>query len=192
MRAMTWPTVTVAPSSTSSSVIVPAIGAGSSMSTLSVDSSTTVWPSSTWSPTLTDHSRSVASVTDSPPDGVVMSTTWAGAASAAGALVPLPFPLPAGAGRGRALGRELDQERADLDGVALGRVDLDDGARDGRGDLGVDLVRRDLHEGLVGGDRVALLLVPLEDRALGDRLSHRRERDLNRRRVDRHEVDCGA
>jgi hypothetical protein len=39
------------------------------MSTLSVEISTTVWPSSTASPTLTDHSRIVPSVTDSPPAG---------------------------------------------------------------------------------------------------------------------------
>ncbi len=92
MRAMTWPTVTVSPSSARISVIVPAAGAGSSMSTLSVESSTTVWPSSTASPTLTAHSRIVPSVTDSPPVGVTMSTTspvgaaaGSGAAGAAGA-----------------------------------------------------------------------------------------------------------
>ena len=75
MRAMTWPTVTVSPSSARISVIVPAAGAGSSMSTLSVEISTTVSPSATVSPTLTAHSRIVPSVTDSPPAGVTMSTT---------------------------------------------------------------------------------------------------------------------
>jgi hypothetical protein len=74
MRAITWPTVTVAPSSARISVMVPAVGAGSSMSTLSVEISTTVWPSSTASPTFTAHSRIVPSVTDSPPVGVTMST----------------------------------------------------------------------------------------------------------------------
>src|SRR3954452_21574693 len=74
IRAMTWPTVTVSPSSKRISVIVPLVGAGSSMSTLSVESSTTVSPSSTASPTLTDHSRIVPSVTKSPPVGVAEST----------------------------------------------------------------------------------------------------------------------
>ena len=57
----------------------------------------------------------------------------------------------------------------------------------GRGDLGVDLVGRDLDERLVGLDRVALLLVPLEDGALGHRLAHRGQRHLDRR-AGRHEV----
>ncbi len=73
MRAMTWPTVTVAPSSARISVIWPDAGAGSSMSTLSVEISTTVSPSFTTSPTFTAHSRIVPSVTDSPPVGVTMS-----------------------------------------------------------------------------------------------------------------------
>ena len=66
---MTWPTVTVSPSATRISVIVPLAGAGSSMSTLSVEISTSVSPSATVSPTFTDHSRMVPSVTDSPPVG---------------------------------------------------------------------------------------------------------------------------
>src|SRR5437588_1860135 len=77
IRAMTWPTVTVAPSSTRISEIVPDAGAGNSMSTLSVEISTTVSPSLTVSPTSTDHSRIVPSVTDSPPVGVTMSTVLA-------------------------------------------------------------------------------------------------------------------
>ena len=73
MRAITWPTVTVSPASARISVIVPDAGAGSSMSTLSVETSTTVSPSLIVSPTLTFHSRIVPSVTDSPPVGVTMS-----------------------------------------------------------------------------------------------------------------------
>ena len=73
IRAMTCPTDTVSPSAKRISVIVPEAGAGSSMSTLSVEISTTVSPSLTGSPTLTDHSRIVPSVTDSPPVGVMMS-----------------------------------------------------------------------------------------------------------------------
>src|SRR4051794_20747671 len=94
MRAMTWPTLTVSPSSKRISVIVPLAGAGSSMSTLSVESSTTVWPFSTGSPTLTAHSRIVPSVTDSPPVGVTMSMISAsagasGAAAGAAGAAPL-------------------------------------------------------------------------------------------------------
>ncbi len=64
-------------------MIVPDAGAGSSMSTLSVEISTTVSPFETWSPTLTAHCRIVPSVTDSPPVGVTMSTVLPGAASSA-------------------------------------------------------------------------------------------------------------
>ena len=53
----------------------------------------------------------------------------------------------------------------------------------GRGrDLGVDLVGRDLDDGLALVDEIALLLVPFEDRALGDRLAHLGHLDLDRAR----------
>ena len=210
MRAMTWPTVTVSPSSARISVIVPAVGAGSSMSTLSVEISTTAWPSSTASPTLTDHSRIVPSVTDSPPAGVTMSTTSPPvAASAPSASVgaspraalgsaPAPParrrwrrarpPAPRARrprGRRAVLGGDLGEHGSDAHGVALGDVDLDHGPAGGRGDLGVDLVGGDLDEGLVGLDRVPLLLVPLQDGALGHRLAHLRQGDLHCG-VDRH------
>ncbi len=81
MRPITWPTFTVSPSWARISVIVPPVGAGSSMSTLSVEISTTVSPSLTVSPTFTDHSRIVPSVTDSPPVGVTMSTVLPALAS---------------------------------------------------------------------------------------------------------------
>src|SRR5581483_2285898 len=83
IRAITWPTVTVSPSSNRISAIVPLAGAGSSISTLSVEISTTVSPSLTVSPTFTDLSRIVPSVTDSPPVGVTMSTSSPLAASVA-------------------------------------------------------------------------------------------------------------
>ena len=82
-------------------------------------------------------------------------------------------------------GRDLGEDGADVDGVALGEVDLHDGSGGRGGDLGVDLVGRDLDERLVLGDRVALLLVPLQDGAVGDRLTHRRHGHFHRR-VDRH------
>src|SRR3954447_15401461 len=74
--------------------MVPALGAGSSISTLSVEISTTVSPSATESPTFTAHSRIVPSVTDSPPAGVTMSMI-----SPPISAVPLP-PLSAAAGAG--------------------------------------------------------------------------------------------
>jgi hypothetical protein len=55
----------------------------------------------------------------------------------------------------------------------------------GAGTSASTLSRRDLDENLVGLDRVALLLVPLEDGPFGHRLSHLREGDLHCR-VDRH------
>ena len=55
-------------------VIVPLVGAGTSASTLSVETSTIVSPSSTKSPSLLCHSRTVPSVTDSPIWGISMST----------------------------------------------------------------------------------------------------------------------
>src|SRR5699024_11092283 len=57
---------------------------------------------------------------------------------------------------------------ADVDGLGLLGHDLLQGAGDGGGDLGVDLVGGDLEEGLVDLDGVALLLEPLGDGALGD------------------------
>ena len=49
----------------------------------------------------------------------------------------------------------------------------------GAGHLGVDLVRGDLDDRLVGLDRVADRLGPLEHDALGDRLAHRRHDDVD-------------
>src|SRR3954447_5361742 len=74
--------------------MVPALGAGSSISTLSVEISTTVSPSATESPTFTAHSRIVPSVTDSPPAGVTMSMISPPISAA-----PLPL-LSAAAGTG--------------------------------------------------------------------------------------------
>jgi hypothetical protein len=56
-------------------------------------------------------------------------------------------------------------------------------AGDGGGDLGVDLVGRDLQQRLVNLDLVADLLEPAGDGALGDGLAERRQRDGSRRRV---------
>ena len=60
---------------------------------------------------------------------------------------------------------------------ALLHQDLRDGPVDGGGDLRVDLVGGDLEERLVALDRVALLLQPLQDRSLDDRLAELRHLD---------------
>ena len=70
--------------------------------------------------------------------------------------------------------RDLGQHRADVDRVALGGVDLHHRARDRCGHLSVDFVGGDLDEGLVFRDLVALLLVPLQNGTLGNRVAHRR------------------
>ena len=66
-------------------------------------------------------------------------------------------------------------DRADVDRLALLDPDLGERAGDRRRHLGVDLVRRHLEQRLVGGDRVADLLEPLRDRALGDGLTELRQ-----------------
>src|SRR6185437_10895001 len=68
------PTGTSSSTSASSAVIVPSIGAGTSASTLSVETSTTVSPSLTLSPSATCHSRTMPSVTDSPISGIAICT----------------------------------------------------------------------------------------------------------------------
>jgi hypothetical protein len=78
-------------------------------------------------------------------------------------------------------GRDFAEYGADLDGFVGLDVDRGQRARGGSGDLGVDLVGRDVDERLVGLDRVADLLAPFEDGSLGHGLAHRGHRDLDRR-----------
>jgi len=54
--------------------MVPLAGAGTSASTLSVETSTTVSPSLTKSPIATCHSSTMPSVTDSPISGIWICT----------------------------------------------------------------------------------------------------------------------
>ena len=80
-----------------------------------------------------------------------------------------------GSGRGssRCLGRIANASDlgADLDGLILGDQDFQQDAGHGGGDLGVDLVRGHLNDGLVELDGVADLLEPRGDGALGDGLA---------------------
>ena len=68
------PTGTSSSTDATSLVITPAVGAGTSASTLSVETSTTVSPSLTKSPSATCHSSTMPSVTDSPISGIWIST----------------------------------------------------------------------------------------------------------------------
>src|SRR3546814_10847444 len=70
------------------------------------------------------------------------------------------------------------QNRADLDGLVLGDGLLLERARNGRRDLGVDLVGGDLEQGLVDGDLVADLLEPAGDGSLGDGRSEEHTSEL--------------
>ena len=83
-----------------------------------------------------------------------------------------------GVAGGLALLADHAQDRADLDGVVLVGLDLEQGARDGGRDLGVDLVGGDLEQRLVDGDRVTDLLEPAGDGALGDGLAECGEGDF--------------
>jgi hypothetical protein len=67
------PTPTVAPSAASIASITPAAGAGTSSVTLSVSSSTSGSSAATWSPTFLNHLPTVASLTDSPSVGTLIS-----------------------------------------------------------------------------------------------------------------------
>ena len=66
ISASTWPTVTVSPSATRSLTTVPAPGAGTSASILSVEISTSGSSAATSSPSCLRSERTVPSVTDSP------------------------------------------------------------------------------------------------------------------------------
>ena len=70
--------------------------------------------------------------------------------------------------------------------ITNGGVDLRDGAARRGGDLGVDLVGGDLDDRVALVDLVALGDAPLEDGALGDRLTHLGHGDLNARGASGH------
>ena len=74
MTPSTVPTAAVAPSGTRMSVRTPARAAGTSVSTLSVETSKSGSSASTWSPICLSHRVIVPSVTVSPSCGMVMFT----------------------------------------------------------------------------------------------------------------------
>ncbi len=97
MRQSTAPTATVSSGSTRISAMVPATGEGTSVSTLSVETSTIVSSTAMESPTALCHSRTVPSVTDSPICGKATSTIRPTAELSSDAPLPPPAggaPLP--------------------------------------------------------------------------------------------------
>ena len=74
ISASSAPTAIVSPSAACSLAIVPAAGAGTSASTLSVETSTIVSSSETGSPSALCHSRMVPSETESPIAGMTTCT----------------------------------------------------------------------------------------------------------------------
>ena len=85
MIARTWPTSASSSSGMRISSRVPATGEGTSVSTLSVETSTRGSSTSTCSPTSFSQRVTVPSVTDSPSAGSTTSMPAAAAAGAAGA-----------------------------------------------------------------------------------------------------------
>ena len=81
---------------------------------------------------------------------------------------PRPPASLAGAAFGLARLADHGQHRADLDGLVLLRLDLQQHPGGGGGDLGVDLVGGDLQQRLVGLDGVTDLLEPPAHGAFGD------------------------
>jgi hypothetical protein len=71
------------------------------------------------------------------------------------------------------------QHRPDRDRLVRFDEDLLNRARNGRWDLGVDLVRGDLDERVVNRNAVTGLHTPLQHGALGDRVAHLREGDVD-------------
>src|SRR2546425_767568 len=80
--------------------------------------------------------------------------------------------------RRRGAGLDLRDHGAHPHGFAFPDCDLHELAFERRGDLGVDLVRDHLDEGLIALDEIALVLQPLVDRAFGDGLAELGHLDL--------------
>ncbi len=86
-------------------------------------------------------------------------------------------------GSAAAAGVDLGDRLADGHGVARLREDAGQDALGRARDLDVDLVGRDVADRLVGLDRIADGLPPLEDRPLGDGDAHLGHRDGDRLRI---------
>src|SRR6185503_3134839 len=118
----TPPTCTVAPSSTARSTMVPATVAFPSTVTLSVSSSHNGWSIATASPAFTIHLETVASVTDSPSAGTLISTAML-VSSAEGERTVDQAGLLLEVGTGRAGRRRRRFGTADIDRPLGAHVD---------------------------------------------------------------------
>src|SRR6185312_9443337 len=90
--------------------------------------------------------------------------------------------LGVGRGSGSAALRDGGDDGIDSNRLTLFHLNLRERSGHGRGNLGVDLVGRDLEERLVALDGIARLLEPLGDGAFGDGFAH-----LGHNYVSRHE-----
>ncbi len=208
MDPSTAPTATVSSSPTVMDSRTPPAGAGISVSTLSVDTSSSGSSAATVSPTALSQRVTVPSVTLSPRAGMRISVADPAVPVATGAAcdgccrtssagvgvgaAEVGAAGVAGSGRGgcwdrrcgRCLVRRADHREgcADGDGLVLADGDGQQDAAGGCGDLGVDLVGGHLQQRLVGGHGVADGLEPAGDRALGDALAQCGHRDGDRHR----------
>ncbi len=111
MMPSVWPTSAVSSSRTRISRSVPELGAGSSVSTLSVDTSSSGSSADTMSPTFFSHRVTVPSVTDSPSAGrmtgvSVPGTAWLPERGGLGSGGTVPRTAAAAAAAGATAGRE--------------------------------------------------------------------------------------
>jgi len=84
----------------------------------------------------------------------------------------------------------LRERRPDRHLVVNRRDQLRDRPGSRRRHLGVDLVGRDLDDGVALFDEIALRDVPLEHYPLGDRLAHLGHLDLHGRRLRHLSIEC--
>jgi hypothetical protein len=80
---------------------------------------------------------------------------------------------------GVSAGIDLSQGGPDRHRSAIVDENASERARNGRGHFDVDFIRRDVDERLARFNAIADCFAPAGDRALGDRLSHRREHYFN-------------
>src|SRR3954471_13085198 len=175
----TVPTSTVTPTSTARDTTRPEAGAGTSVSTLSVEISTIGSSASIQSPTRLRHSTTVPSATDTPICGIVTSTSDTSVREELTArlldvaCLGQDRPLERWAERDRRVGRRDAHDRP---------VEVLEGAlADQRRDLGPDAARTC---GLVQDDDLARLTDGAEDRLLVERAQRAQVDDLDRSAVD--------
>ena len=180
------PPLKVSPASTAISARVPAAGAGTSRLTLSVETSTTVCSAVTASPTATRHSTTTPSVTDSMSGSTIVDRLARRGRRGRGRAVA--------ARRGASAARRPARRRrcgaaavrasapassAPTSTASPGWATMRPAGRSRAGHLDVDLVGRDVEQGVPGAHGVALGDPPFDDDAFGDRLAELRQHHLD-------------